>query len=48
LDKDKNLYFGSVKIGSDVTAYEVNENDVAYINGSNEVYLSKNGSESEK
>lgn len=48
LDKDKNLYLGSTKIGSDVTAYCVNENDVAYLNSSNEIYLSKNGQEAEK
>lgn len=48
LNKDKDLYFGSTKIGSDVTAYSVSQNDVAYINSSKEVYLSKNGAEAEK
>ncbi|OSA92134.1 UNVERIFIED_ORG: hypothetical protein B2H95_05680 [Clostridium botulinum] len=48
LNKENELLFDNTKIGEDVIKFVVSGSDIAFINKSNEVYLSKNGSESEK
>ena len=47
-NKDKDLYVGNKKVASDVVDFSVNGKEIAYINSSKEVYLIKDGVNSEK